>query len=76
MDIRLFGACVTVNRKAFRFILDKNLDRVYDEDDETISFREWIVKNCLNICCSQFEEQTMIENLREEFEDFIREQGE
>lgn len=76
MEIGSFDKFITMNRGSFRFILDKNLDKVYNEDGELIDFKDWIINVCFDGCSSEFEEQTMAENLREEFEDFIKAQGE
>lgn len=76
MELKKFESIVNDNRKAFRYILENNLKEVYfretDEADiEKISFKEWIIRECFGNCTSEFEEQTMMENLKEEFESFI-----
>lgn len=75
MGIKLFESLVRMNRESFRFILENGLKEVCDKNEngeiEFISFEEWIIKRCLNDCESEFEEQTMVENLAEEFQDYL-----
>lgn len=66
MEVKTFASLIVVWRNAFRHILENGLKEVYFED-ERISFKEWIVKECFGHCCSAFEEQTVVENLKEEF---------
>lgn len=79
MEIGTFDAFVTMCRNSFRHILNNNLTMVYYEEDgenKVINFKDWILKVCLNDCRSEFEKQTMVENLKEEFEDFVKGLGE
>lgn len=75
MSIFTFESLVSMNRNAFRNILVNNLKEVCYEG-EIIDFKEWIIRECFGACGSEFEEQTMAENLKEEFELFLKEIGE
>ena len=65
MEVKTFASLIRMWRYAFRRILENDL-KVYFED-ERVSIEEWIVKECFGHCCSAFEEQTVVENLKEEF---------
>lgn len=72
MSVTAFEQILKMNRSTFRFILDNNLQKVY-YDDELIDFKDWIIRECFRCCTNEFEEKVVVENLKEEFEDVIKE---
>lgn len=72
MEVSTFEKYLKMFRESFRYILENNLAEVYF-GGEKINFKTWIIEECFGICTSEFEEQSMMENLKEEFEKFIKE---
>lgn len=64
MELGKFGLVIKKNRRDFRDLL---------RSGHTMSFMGDKIKDYLKDCCSEFEEQTMIENLKEEFEEYLKE---
>lgn len=72
MSVRDFDCFVQSNRSFFRALLENNLIWITNKDVEE-NFKDWIIQECFGRCYSEFEEQTMMENLKEEFELFMKE---
>lgn len=60
MTIIEFGTFIEESRKEFRELIEKYLNGEVEEMKKTI-------KNKLDECCSDFEENVLKENLQEEF---------
>lgn len=73
MPVNTFECLLSIKKSSFRYILEHNLIEGVYVGSEHMTFKEWIIQECFGICFSEFEEQTMVEVLRDEFEDFIRE---
>lgn len=53
MEVKTFASLMPVWRNAFRHILENDLEQVYF-NNEKVSLKEWIIKECFGHCCSAF----------------------
>ena len=76
MEVMAFESALKFDRCAFRHILEYGLNEIYFRNSngeiEILNFKEWIIRECFGKCTSEFEEQTVMEILKEEFEDFLK----
>lgn len=67
MAVKDFEKYVEIGREKFKRILFDELD---------IRYMKGLIKRLFKECTNQFEEDTLIENLKEEFENYLKEMKE
>lgn len=66
MDVKTFECFVSRTRRDFRLILNN-----FQNCENDSRFREYL-KDAFDKCCSSFEEETLIENLAEEYKSYLK----